>query len=123
MSRVKRKQLPQDGTVLLRPNALKFNLALLDQSLARDSLAEFVRQAWHIVEPATPLLLDPWREFHDLVLDARRFQFPKDELPGHGDDCRNSLGRAGNGHEDHGNLGKPDLLDLQIAHLKWGVGQ
>ena len=51
MNQVKRKQLPQDGTVLLRTNALKFNLALLDQSLARDSLAEFVRQAWHIVEP------------------------------------------------------------------------
>ena len=56
MSPVKRKQLAQDGTVLLRPNALKFNLALLDQSLAQDSLAEFVRQAWHIIEPTTPLL-------------------------------------------------------------------
>ena len=42
MSQVKRKQLlPQDEAVLLRPTALKFNLALLDQSLARDSLAEF----------------------------------------------------------------------------------
>jgi hypothetical protein len=56
MSQVKRKPLPHDGTVLLRPSALKFNLALLDQSLARDSLAEFVRQAWHIIEPTTPLL-------------------------------------------------------------------
>jgi len=50
MSQVKRKQTPQDGTVLLRTNALKLNLALLDQSLAQDSLAEFVRQAWHIIE-------------------------------------------------------------------------
>lgn len=57
MSQVKRKQLlPQDEAVLLRPTALKFNLALLDQSLARDSLAEFVRQAWRIIEPTTPLL-------------------------------------------------------------------
>jgi predicted phage terminase large subunit-like protein len=42
------------GMVL--PNTLKLNLALLDQSLAQDSLAEFVRQAWHIIEPTTPLL-------------------------------------------------------------------
>ena len=35
---------------------LKLDLQLIDQSLARDSLAAFVRQAWHIVEPATPLL-------------------------------------------------------------------
>ena len=56
MNQLKRKQLPHDGTVLLGTNALKFNLALLDQSLARDSLAEFVRQAWHIIEPTTPLL-------------------------------------------------------------------
>ena len=56
MSQAKRKQLPQDGTVLPRTSALKFNLALLDQSLAQDSLAEFVRQAWHIIEPTTPLL-------------------------------------------------------------------
>jgi hypothetical protein len=35
---------------------LKLDLQLIDQSLAQDSLAEFVRQAWHIVEPATPLL-------------------------------------------------------------------
>jgi predicted phage terminase large subunit-like protein len=56
MNQLKRKQLPHDGTVLLGTNALKLNLALLDQSLARDSLAEFVRQAWHIIEPTTPLL-------------------------------------------------------------------
>ena len=35
---------------------LKLNLALLDQSLAQASFADFVRQAWHIVEPATPLV-------------------------------------------------------------------
>ena len=34
---------------------LKLDLRLLDQSLAQDSLAEFVRQAWHIIEPTTPL--------------------------------------------------------------------
>jgi hypothetical protein len=56
MSRIKPKKRSQDGTVLLRPNALKFSLALLDQSLAQDSLAEFVRQAWCIIEPTTPLL-------------------------------------------------------------------
>src|ERR1035441_3309432 len=56
MSRFRPKQLSRDGTVLLSPNALKFNLALLDQSLAQDSLAEFVRQAWRIIEPTTPLL-------------------------------------------------------------------
>src|SRR6266852_9984463 len=56
MRQVKRKVVGQDGTVLLRRNALKFYLPLLDQSLARDSLAEFVRQAWHIIEPTTPLL-------------------------------------------------------------------
>lgn len=35
--------------------SLKLNLRLLDQSLAQDSLPEFVRQAWHIIEPNTPL--------------------------------------------------------------------
>jgi predicted phage terminase large subunit-like protein len=56
MSQIRRKQPAQNGAVLSGTNALKFNLALLDQSLARDSLAEFVRQAWHIIEPITPLL-------------------------------------------------------------------
>ena len=78
MSRVKRKQLPQDRTVLLRPNALKFNLALLDQSLARDSLSEFVRQAWHIIEPTTPLLwnwhLDAICEHLEAVANADLFR-------------------------------------------------
>jgi hypothetical protein len=37
-------------------DALTLDLALLDQSLAQDSLAEFVRQAWSIVEPTAPLL-------------------------------------------------------------------
>ncbi len=78
MSRLKRKQLPQNGTVLLRPNALKFNLALLDLSLARDSLAEFVRQAWHIIEPTTPLLwnwhLDAICEHLEAVANADLFR-------------------------------------------------
>ena len=34
---------------------LKLDLILLDKSLAQDSLAEFLKQAWHIVEPATPI--------------------------------------------------------------------
>jgi len=56
MSKTKFRQPPRDGTVSLQANSLKFDLALLDQSLARDSLAEFVRQAWQIIEPTTPLL-------------------------------------------------------------------
>ena len=35
---------------------LKLNRELIERSLAQDSFAEFVRQAWHIVEPATPLV-------------------------------------------------------------------
>src|SRR5438105_221931 len=37
-------------------NSLKLNLDLIDRSLAQDSLAQFVQQAWRIVEPATALL-------------------------------------------------------------------
>jgi hypothetical protein len=44
------------GSSSLSINSLGLNLPLLDQSLAQDSLAEFVRQAWHIIEPTTPLL-------------------------------------------------------------------
>ena len=36
-------------------NHLRLDLELLDRSLAQDSLAEFVKQAWPIVEPSTPL--------------------------------------------------------------------
>src|SRR5258708_34302475 len=35
---------------------LNLNRELIDRSLAQDSFADFVRQAWHIVEPATPLV-------------------------------------------------------------------
>jgi predicted phage terminase large subunit-like protein len=34
---------------------LKLKLGLLDRSLAQDSLAEFVKQAWHVVEPTTTI--------------------------------------------------------------------
>src|SRR5713101_8276739 len=78
MRQAKRKRLAQDETVLLGTNALKFNLALLDQSLARDSLAEFVRQAWHIIEPTTPLLwnwhLDAICEHLEAVANADLFR-------------------------------------------------
>lgn len=45
--RKRTKKLPPDGAGTLSPstNSLKLNLRLLDQSLAQDSLAEFVRQA------------------------------------------------------------------------------
>ena len=73
-------------TVLPRTSALKFNLALLDQSLAQDSLAEFVRQAWHIIEPTTPLLwnwhLDAICEHLEAVANAndqRRLNLPVDD--------------------------------------------
>ena len=36
-------------------NHLKLNLGLLDLSLAQESLTEFVKQAWPILEPTTPL--------------------------------------------------------------------
>ena len=35
---------------------LDLNLELIDRSLAESSLAEFIKQAWPIVEPTTPLL-------------------------------------------------------------------
>jgi hypothetical protein len=35
---------------------LELSLENIDRSLAQDSLAAFVRQAWHVVEPHTPLL-------------------------------------------------------------------
>jgi len=56
MRKVKLRKPPGDGTVSLQANSLKFDLALLDKSLAQDSLAEFVRQGWHVIEPTTPLL-------------------------------------------------------------------
>jgi len=56
MTQTKPKPRVKNGTVLPHTNALKLDLALLDQSLAQDSLAEFVRQAWRIIEPTTPLL-------------------------------------------------------------------
>lgn len=56
MSKTTRKGSLPGAAVLLPSNAPRFTLALLDQSLAQDSLAEFVRQAWRIIEPSTPLL-------------------------------------------------------------------
>jgi hypothetical protein len=52
-------------------NKFKFNLDLIDQSLAQDRFAEFVRQAWPIVEPATVLVwnwhLDALCEYLEVV--------------------------------------------------------
>jgi predicted phage terminase large subunit-like protein len=45
---------------------LKLDLRLIDQSLARDSFADFVKQAWHIVEPATPLC---WNWHLDVICE------------------------------------------------------
>jgi hypothetical protein len=50
----------------LTPDKLKLELRLVDQSLAQDSLAEFVKQAWHIVEPAAPL---SWNWHLDLICE------------------------------------------------------
>jgi predicted phage terminase large subunit-like protein len=49
------------------PNCnLKLDLRLLDRSLAQDSLAEFVRQAWHVVEPATNI---QWNWHLDVICE------------------------------------------------------
>src|SRR5271169_4460983 len=50
----------------MRTNKLKLDLNLIDRSLARDAFAEFVRQAWHIVEPSTPLL---WNWHMDVICE------------------------------------------------------
>jgi predicted phage terminase large subunit-like protein len=50
----------------MRTNTLKLNLHLIDMSLAQDSFAEFVRQAWHIVEPKTPL---QWNWHLDVICE------------------------------------------------------
>jgi predicted phage terminase large subunit-like protein len=74
MSQVKRPPVRHERTVGKRSMALRFDLALLDLSLAQDSLAEFVRQAWPIIEPTTPLLwnwhLDAMCEYLETVADA-----------------------------------------------------
>jgi hypothetical protein len=50
---------------------LKLDLGLIDRSLAQGSFADFVRQAWPIVEPATPLIwnwhLDVLAEYLEAV--------------------------------------------------------
>ena len=45
---------------------LKLDVNLIDMSLAQDSFAEFVRQAWHVVEPATPVL---WNWHFDVLCE------------------------------------------------------
>ena len=78
MSQVKRQRLRHQRTVVRRSSALKLDLALLDQSLAQDSLAEFVPPAWHIIEPTTPLLwnwhLDAMCEYLEAVSAADLFR-------------------------------------------------
>jgi hypothetical protein len=45
---------------------LKLSLETLDRSVAADSLAEFVRQAWPLIEPTTPLR---WNWQLDVISD------------------------------------------------------
>lgn len=40
----------------MRQEDLDREMKALDKSLAEDSLSEYIRQAWHVVEPATPYL-------------------------------------------------------------------
>lgn len=42
------------------------SLELVEAELARRSLAEFVRQAWHVIEPGTPLI---WNWHLDVICD------------------------------------------------------
>ena len=48
------------------PDKLKLDLRLVDRSLAEDSFAEFAKQGWPIVEPATPLR---WNWHLDLICE------------------------------------------------------
>src|SRR5271170_6611573 len=50
----------------MRNKTLVLNLALISLSLASDSFAEFVRQAWPIVEPITPL---DWNWHLDVICE------------------------------------------------------
>jgi len=54
------------GAESLTANKLKLDLRLFDQSLAQASLAQFVKQAWHIVEPATPIV---WNWHLDVICE------------------------------------------------------
>jgi hypothetical protein len=45
---------------------LKLSLEAIDRSLAADSLAEFVRQAWPLIEPTTPL---SWNYHIDIIAE------------------------------------------------------
>src|SRR5690242_12764029 len=45
---------------------LNFSLEAIDKSLAADSFAQFVRQAWPLVEPMTPL---SWNWHHDALCE------------------------------------------------------
>jgi predicted phage terminase large subunit-like protein len=44
-----------ESTMKMPNKHLKLKVELLDWSLAQDSLAEFVKQAWHVVEPKTAI--------------------------------------------------------------------
>jgi len=50
----------------LTANKLKLDLQLIDLSLAQDSLAQFVKQAWSIIEPATPIV---WNWHLDVICE------------------------------------------------------
>jgi len=45
---------------------LKFDLDLIDRTLASASLSEFVRQAWPLLEPGTPLV---WNWHLDVIVE------------------------------------------------------
>src|SRR5689334_6272955 len=45
---------------------LNLSLDAIDRSLAADSLAEFVRQAWPLLEPTTPL---QWNWSHEAICE------------------------------------------------------
>src|SRR5271170_3138133 len=72
MESLKNKRPP--ASRISPPAELKLDLKLLDKSLAQDSFAQFVRQAWHIVEPATELVwnwhLDALCEYLEAVADG-----------------------------------------------------
>lgn len=56
-------------------------LAELDTALARSSLAEFVRQGWHVIEPSTAL---SWNWHHELICAVAQGMF-EDWLRGRAD--------------------------------------
>ena len=63
---IKRQQSIIRSGQVANPNKLKLDLRLIDRSLAENSLAEFAKQSWPIIEPATALL---WNWHLDLICE------------------------------------------------------